>query len=196
MNATNGNSTIPAHIRKSASYAQALAFMKAVQAKEGVEYDWVIEHAKDLWDERRKHFASLDEKADSIIKYLGGGLGLLSVGILAKVDANNAYLVGWTLPAVVCAIASLFLAAIARKPNSVPTLPPIDAAVGYAEEGKEKKEAQAIFLGQWHLICEGQRLANRRKAQWIVWATFFYCLALAFLILPLAFAGLYPPQPK
>jgi hypothetical protein len=62
--------------------------------------------------------------------------------------------VSWSLPAVVCAVLSLFFAAWARKPNFVPGLPSVEAAVGYAEaEGKKEAEAQAAFLGQWDLVC-------------------------------------------
>jgi hypothetical protein len=191
MSTMNDNSTIPSHIRDDESYRRAVSFMQNLQAKEGIDYGWVFEYAKSLWTERNSEFAALDNKADAIIKYLGGGLGLFSVGVLAKVDVSNAYLIFWALPAVVCAIISLFLAAWARKPSAAPALPPVEAAVNYAEEDKDEKKAHMAFLGQWNLICESHRLINLSKAWKLEQATYFYCAALGLLTLPLLAAAYF-----
>jgi hypothetical protein len=192
----NGDSMIPRHIRENEDYCHAVSFMQGLQAKEGVEYSWVFDYAKALWAERSGEFTSLDNKADAIIKYLGGGLGLFSIGVLAKVDVSNAYLVLWTMPTIVCAVASIFLAAWARKPNPAPTLPPVEAAISCAEEEKDDKKSRTIFLGQWNLICEGLRLANRDKAWLLELATLFYCLALALLALPMLAAAYFSYFPR
>jgi hypothetical protein len=180
VSTTDSYNVIPAHIEQSDRHKKAKAFLENFRAKEGVDYGWAIDHAKSLWSETNKHFASLDDKADSIIKYLGGGIGLFSLGVLAKADASNTYLILWALPAIFLAVLSVFFAAWVRKPNSVPRMPSIEAAVSCAEE-----ESGADFLGQWHYACESQLMANESKAKNLERATLCYCLSLALLALPL-----------
>src|SRR5579884_3270143 len=171
MTYNSNTATIPNQIRANESHKQAVAFMENFHAKEGVDYSWIIDYAKLLWDERNAQYKMLDEKADSIIKYLGGGLGLFSLGVLAKVDPANAYLIIWALPAVICALLSLYFATKARGPNPVPTLPPVETATSYAE----KEKWQADFLGKWHVACEDFRVANRDKVRLLEWGTWCYC---------------------
>lgn len=190
MSTTNGNSAIPAYIGENESYRHAVAFMQNLQAKEGIKYDWVLDYAKSLWAERLSEFTALDNKADAIIKYLGGGLGLFSIGVLAKIEPANAYLILWAIPAVACAVVSLSLATWARKPNPAPALPPVEAAISYAEEDTDSEKARMAFLGQWNLVCEAHRLINLEKARRLGLATWFYCLALGLLILPLVLAAI------
>ena len=188
---TNGAAatSAPRYVRDAAAHEQAVEFMHQFQPKEQVDYGWVLEYAKIVWAERTAEFTSLDNKADAIIKYLGGGLGLFAVGVLAKIDPNNAYLVLWTLPAIVCAISSVFCAAWSRKPTETPTPPPIEAAILYAEgEGDKPGESirsRAAFLGQWNLVSEDHRIVNEMKAVWLERATWLYCVALGLLTLPL-----------
>jgi hypothetical protein len=175
------------------SYQKALEFMKTATAKAGIKYDWVLDYAKEYWDYRRKVLENLDEKSDSIIKYLGGGIGLTALGILGKIDDKNAYLVVWLLPSLITALAAIVLAAWARSPRPVSGLPRIeDAVLHYAEkegtlgdspEVREEK-AKVAFLGQWELSCERIRLVALQKAQTIRQATFCYVLALGLLLLP------------
>src|SRR5262249_7329045 len=55
-----------------------LEFSKEVRPIENADYKWLLDYARLLWDECNKTFASLDEKAENIIRYLGGGTGLFA----------------------------------------------------------------------------------------------------------------------
>jgi hypothetical protein len=168
----------------------AVAFMQTVEGKEGVDYQWVFDHAKLLWEDRQKTLSDLDAKADGIIRYLGGGTALFTLGVLARVDASVTYLVWWSLPAVACALISIVLALLARKPQFFPSLPPVENAKEYAE--KESAPLPAI-LGQWHLACVDATIACEKKAFYVEWATRFYFLSIASLALPIIVAASFPP---
>jgi hypothetical protein len=79
----------PAFVEKNPLYEAAKRFRDNPDPKDGVNYSWVSEYAKALWEYRNGVFDKLDEKSESIIKYLGGGTGLFTLGVLAKIDAGN-----------------------------------------------------------------------------------------------------------
>ena len=175
-----------------ADEAAARAFMNSSAAKEGVEYEWVYEYAKSLWAHRLTVWRMLDEKADAIIRYLGGGTGIFALGVLAKIDASNRYLAEWALPALFIASIAVFLAMWARRPMDYPLLPSVENAKDYADEHKE--DAKAAFIGQWHLANEKARLSCARKERWISWAAFLAYIALVLLLLPVI-VGICTPPP-
>jgi hypothetical protein len=191
--AASYESKFPASVESNEDHVFAANFMEEFRAKPNIKYGWVSSYARDLWDERKKVHSLVDEKADSIVKYLGGGTGIFAILALSKVDINNAYLIGWALPAVLCAIISLFFAALARRPTFSPNLPTVDSAIGYAEEDENEEIGKTNFLGQWTLACEDMRLAIEIKSRYLVWSSRFYCIALALLLLPLAAAFCMPP---
>jgi hypothetical protein len=88
----NSRLSLPQYIEKAEAHKRAVEFMHESTAKDGVEYKWVWEYAKELWELRSKVFNVLDDKADGIIKYLGGGTGLFAIGLLAKADSTSSYL--------------------------------------------------------------------------------------------------------
>lgn len=177
--------TLPEWITSRDSYQAAIEFMKTVRPKDGVDYDWVSEYAKKLWDYRINMWTILDGKADSIIKYLGGGIGLLTLGVLAGINEGNAYLVAWTIPAIAAALGSIIFATRVKLPVTLSAPPPIRQAVReYAETEKKAQTASANFLGQLDVVCEGIYLDCRRKADLLVQATRCYATAIVLLLLP------------
>src|SRR5438093_6944908 len=62
-----------------ADYTAATEFRKNFTPLEGDEhdYDWVTDFAKFSYEKIHDGFDKLDEKADSIIRYLGGGSALV-----------------------------------------------------------------------------------------------------------------------
>lgn len=154
------------------------------------DYSWLIDYSERLWDSYTKVFSTIDEKSDSIIKYLGGGTGIFTLGIIAKTDASNYFLIWWCLPSLISSLIAIFLAVCARRPRGVPSLPPISQAKRYAEMYQDAKEAQAAFVAQWNLACVDMKLICRRKADFLELATWFYFAAISFLGLPLLVAAI------
>jgi hypothetical protein len=172
---------------------QSLDFMQNANAKEGVEYHWTWEYARELWAYHNSVFATLDDKAEDIVKYLGGGTGLFVLGVLAKVDINNYYLAWWSLPAVVLALVAVLLALWSKKVGPFPNLPTVQNAVAYAEDKKNAREATAAFLGQWNLACEGAKAVCDRKAILVERGAYLVYAAMFSLLLPLVVAAYWPP---
>lgn len=175
---------------------QAVALLTTVKAEKDAEYKWVSDYAKIVWDDYNKACAALDEKAESIIKYLGGGTGLFVLGVLSKVDASNRHIAAWTLPAIACALIAMFLAMRAKKPAAYPCLPPVRQAKTYADSHKIEGTATAIFLAQWNLACEKAQFSCDRKAALVARAAYAAYSTLILLLIPLTVTLIWPPCAK
>jgi len=179
---------------KSDDYQAALAYYRQFKQVEGVNYAAVLEYAKELHERHEKIDKSHDEKADSIIKYLGGGSALITFGALLsiKTDTRATCILG--LVAILCLIPSLFAAVKAvssaikvRHPRAATSLPPITFAVDMAHFHQPQPEALAVNL--WlilHPICEAAHFRNLQKAKLVSLAHSWYRLAMVLLFLPVA----------
>src|SRR5207302_1506531 len=130
-------------------YQEAVKFREEFKPKEGIEYDWVCQYAGESYRWLHETFSSLDEKADSVVKHLTSGTGLLALGAIGLISqsTDNAWIAGMALPAFGCALTSVFLAIQARKPTPTTSPPTVEGAVKYAHEYGDN--AEASFLGQW-----------------------------------------------
>ena len=173
----------PDKILEHNDYQRAVEFKEGFTPKEGCDYKWIWSYAEQLLERLETTYRELDGKADSIIRYLGGGVGLLTIGAIASISKDNAFVVGWTIPSFLTALAAIWCAARARTPSSTQIPPPIDGAIKYAEAYSE--EAQSTFLAQWHLVCVGARIAILAKASYVQWATGLFFVTVAGLSLPL-----------
>jgi hypothetical protein len=184
----------PNFIENSREHQDAMQFMRGVVAREGVDYTWVWEYAKERWDYLVKDNAVIENKAASIVNYLGGGTGLFAIGILSKIDSSNTFLVWWTLPALLCAVLSVIVAILVKKPAITAALPTIANAKMYADDfASSKEKATTVFLGQWYLACTDLKLISDRKARLTEIATWLFCIAVALLFLPVIIGALHPP---
>ncbi len=164
------------------SYMDAETFKQNFEPKDGCDYKWAIEYAKESYQRLDQTFRYLDEKADAIIKYLGGGTAVVTVAALATVNHYSAWLPILLLPSLGCALAAIALANSARRPRTHPSPPPVTEAVNYAEAYSDK--AEATFLGLWHQCCEGLDVVNAIKAKRVDCAGRCYWWALFCLLLP------------
>jgi hypothetical protein len=182
---------------KDETFEDAVKYLNSVEGKPGVDYEWALEYAKLLWEDWNNTFNVLDEKAESIIKYLGGGTGLFALGVLSKIDSHNAHIAAWSFPTVIVALLSVFLAMWTRKPFQFPELPSIrNAKEAYADAIETKEAAVGAFLGQWNLACEKAKWICDRKAALLNWSTWLYFAAISLLLLPLLAAVICPPIAK
>ena len=143
---------------------------------------FAMKYGEDLWKFRNDVFKALDEKADSIIKYLGGGTGLFALGVIAKADTSNAWLIKWVLPSLVLAILSVGFAIWARFPKETPGLPSVkDLVIGYLDKVPDE---MSQFVWQWHYACVHMKIVCDNKGWWIMLSSWAYCGAIACLCLP------------
>lgn len=167
--------------------ADAVHFKNTFEPQDGVDYGWVGEYAKAQYAHYAAIFKDLDDKANSIVGYLGGGTSLLTLGTLTAVASGqiSPWIIVFALPSIGLALASLFFAALARQANWIVSLPTVQAACCYSEYAKFAGKGQAAFLGQWHLCITLMRPVVARKAFQVNVATWLFFSTVATLSLPL-----------
>jgi Type II secretion system (T2SS), protein G len=170
------------------AYRNAKDFLSNSVAVQGVNYKWVADYAKYLWEDYNNDYSAMDEKAESIVKYLGGATGLLIIGVLFKVDAANSYIAISTIPAVICSLIAIGLALMAKQPAPFPRLPSIQQTKTYSDYHKEESPAVGAFLGQWNLACETARLICDCKAGLLKKTMIAAFSSLVLLLVPLVVA--------
>jgi hypothetical protein len=166
-----------------AEYQSAVDFRKTFQPKTDRDYAWVIEFAKDSYKELDETFTYLDEKADSIIKYMGGGTAVIAIGSLITINQIRPWFLFFLLPSFGYALRSIYLAVQARRPTTRPNPTKVTTAIEFAEA--YEKEAEPTFLGVWHECCEGLAIVNKEKSKKVDRAHRDYYRALFCLLLPL-----------
>jgi len=164
---------------------EAVNFKNKFEPREGVDYGWVVEYAKDRYAAAMTSFKELDDKAASVIATLGGGTGLLTLGsLVAAATGKIHYLVAAAavLP-ISLAAAALFSAIRARETVVVAAPPTVEAATKYADHFEA--DAEAAFLGQWHLCLAFIKPVLQRKARWVNKALWFLFTAVLAMLIPL-----------
>lgn len=169
----------PRPIEHETDYREAEQFKLDWSPKEERKYAWVPEYAEQLYRLHDERFRDLDAKADAIIRYLGGGTGLVAIVVLANPSRAAAPVLIALLFSVVCSITAMVIAAVARNPKSSYLPPTVEGAIRYEEHYGESSKQE--FLGQWHLTCVGLRLVCEHKARQVHWATVMFIVTLVFL---------------
>ena len=176
---------------KSEEYQAALNYYQQFKAQEGVHYDAAITYAQQLHERYDKTDKALDEKADSIIKYLGGGSALVTFGALLslKTDTRATCILG--LVAMVCLIPSLAAAIMAvshairvRRPRASGSLPPVKFAIDMAEFYKTEDQVKLNLWLIFHPLCEAAYFRNLQKAKLVNSTHNCYQWAMILLLIP------------
>ena len=176
----------PPNVTKHPDHVEARAFLNSVTPKPGVDYTVALEHAKSVWEGEQKAYELLEAKADSIIRYLGGGTTLFTLGILSKIDASNYWIAVAALVPIAMALVAIRFAVRAMTPAPAPSLPSVQTVKEvYLDATDSEMEAVGALLGQWNLACVDMRLVNELKAQHVTTATAFYFGAIVSLTAPL-----------
>lgn len=175
----------------STDYTSALEYYRKFERIEGVDYSAAIVYAQELRDRYDKNDDTLDEKADSIIKYLGGGSALVTFGALLSIRPESHLSCILTLVATACmtptlllAIRSVSFAIKVRAPRDLAGLPPISYAVKMAEHYKVEDHVKINLWLIFHPLCEAAHHRNLLKATLLRKAHNYYRLAMTFLLLP------------
>jgi len=176
-------------------YVEALGYFESFQAKEGADYVPAVEFMKESLQRHIETDRVLDEKADSIVKYLGGGAAVVTAGTLfsLKTDTRSGMILGAVvlatlLPALICAVWAILAAVAVRKPRASAVLPDAPFAIQCAEHYPK----DAIAINQWlilHPMCQAAMFRNLQKSRGVGEAHKRYILAMALLLLPVAAAA-------
>jgi len=176
---------------KSTEYQEALEYWNKFEEKDLVEYEVALAYARELFERYEKLDKSLDEKADSIVKYLGGGSALITVGALlsVKTDNSNSCLIGFValvcmLPALVVALYAVAAAIRVRQPRASASFLSVKFAVDMAEYHKKKDKTQLNLWLMFHPICEAYHFRTFTKSELVKRAHDCYRWAINLLLLP------------
>ena len=171
--------------------AAAVAFNERFIALPGVKYEWAVKHARDQYAQAETAFKAVDEKAASILGYLGTATGVFAAGVIAKladgqIDPRIALA---ATPSFILAGLALVFVALARRPFDC-AYPPTacDAADRANWYGPDGTEAEASMIGAWHLATALVQHATDKKTRWFASATWMLVSTVAGLVLPLATA--------
>jgi hypothetical protein len=178
--------------QKDPEYRAALEYYQQLQTQDEVHYEIAVAYARELYDRYDKTDKTLDEKADSIIKYLGGGSALVTFGALlsVKTDTRSACILGIfglasLIPSMIAAIFAVVNAVRVRRPRAAGFFPHVRFAVEMSEHHKEEKK---ISVNVWLLFgpaCEAAHFRARYKAKLVARAHKCYQWAIILLLVPI-----------
>lgn len=176
---------------QSEDYKSALNFYRDFEQKDGVDYSGIVDYARELYDRYDKTDKILDDKADSIIKYLGGGSALITFGALMSIKSENYWSSVFAivalvslLPSLVCALLAVRKAIHVRRPRSSASLPDVHFALEMAEYHKTKEKLNVNLWLIFYPICEAAYYRNLQKARLVESAHCLYLWAMGLLIVP------------
>ena len=81
-----------------------------------IDAEWLMPYAKWKYEHYENTWRSVDQKADTVIRYLGGGLGLVAIGTLLSINENNSLAALGILPSMICALIAVWYAVKSRGP--------------------------------------------------------------------------------
>lgn len=146
---------------------------------------WLAEYAKWQFELSEQTWKDNDSKAETVIRFLGGGFGLITFAALASIDQNNMMLFLATAPSIVAAIAGVLFATAARWPSHFSRPPSVSVV---SDLKQTDKYGQAVLIPILHVAETRLRIINRRKSKWLRWAYGSFATAIVLLALPLIVA--------
>lgn len=131
-------------------------------------------------------FKELDDKAGSIITYVGSGVGLLTLSSVAAITDPKIprAVIFAALPAVLFSLAALVSALMARRTRAVYLPPCVKTATEYVAFFGDR--AESAFIAHAHLCMSLMSPVMINKRWWVELAMIMSVVAVAFLIIPLA----------
>jgi len=174
------------------AWNEAVDYYKAFEQKDNVDYTEAIAHVRQLYERHDKAEKLLDEKADAIIKYLGGGSALITFGALLsiKTDTVTSAVMGLCiilsfLPSLIFGILAIQHAIKVRRPHTAALPPDARYAVTICEHYQTKDKIAPNLWLTLHPLCVAASYRNMLKAKWVEDAYRYYKWAMFLLIVPI-----------
>jgi hypothetical protein len=148
-----------------------------------VDYKWVCEFAKKQWETRLGVYQKLDDKASSIVNWLGGGTGFFAIATtVAVVKGELTALVGtFMLFPIVTALVAVWKALVAREGQDFYAVMDVRLATEWAESFHPHGEAAS--LAEWHPTLTSLKTVcteRSRRVNDAIWWAFRAVLLLLF----------------
>lgn len=162
-------------------YGEQVRFAQDHEPKDDVAYDWVYAHATDEYKRNADGLRLLDDKADSLIRYLGAGTGVIALAFSRVLSDGGLSAAIHIFPALIALVTAVIYAARARSPEKLPTPLTTRSAFRYAEAYSEKK-AMASFAAMTGASSYGLSLASTEKSRLIRWSFRLFVFAVIWLV--------------
>lgn len=176
--------------KNSPEYTQAMADLKSLEFSESEagETDWVSDYALWRYTKLEESWDLLDAKADQLIRYLGGGAGMISVASFFAKYADQGWVILWAIPSFLLALQAIHCAMQSKELKAFPSPPKIKRAYARFKDHGSDKGKSRFFAGDMHVTCEGLIAALAKKAEILQPAYTWALRAIVALILPIGAA--------
>lgn len=163
-------------------YQEAVTFAQTYEPNSGIEYDWVADHALEEYKRLEGTVEVIESKADSLIRYLGAGSGLIALAFAYSVPDRGWLGIIQIFPALFALLVAIFYAARARTPEKLPMPLHTKSAFKYAD-AYSATVARASFAAMTGAAAFGLALAATEKARLVRWAFRLFIFAVSWLVL-------------
>ncbi len=185
----------PGDIKEHEEWIRANAFRNEAIPEVGADYEWVWAYARENIERAYKIYGDLDNKANEIIKYLGGGAGILTAASLLSIREDHAWIYLCFTPALLSSLVSVFFAVLARQPNPVYLPPSVEAAFKIASAAKSGETSRAAMIGPLNVVYKSLLVVIGIKAARVQYATWWFFFTLAILLVAMIVVSLWLISP-
>jgi hypothetical protein len=161
-------------IERSETFQEAEMFGRNYEPKKNVDYSWVERHSADEFRFFESRVDTIEAKADSLVKYLGAGSGIIAL-LTAKAPTWQ------VVPSLLLLLLALFVAIRALQPAELPSLPKTKTAFAFADK-YDSKDATASFAAKTAAATVGMEIAANTKGKCVRVAFWLFLGALAWLV--------------
>jgi membrane protein required for beta-lactamase induction len=167
-------------IESGVEYAAALSFAQTYAPKSGTDYGWVVEHAEREYARLENIAEDLDNKADSLVRYLGVLVTAISVSFtyLLKFGDEKVF---YGLPSLLLMLGSIVCAVRARMPERQALPMETKTAFAYAD-AYSNDYAKASSAAMTWAASTWIRLVNEKKGALIQWAFRLFVASIVWLV--------------
>ena len=183
---------IPKKIEEEEEYKTALEYFNGFSAKPDTDYTLAINYLMGLYDRLQATEKLLEEKADSLIKYLGGGTALITFGTLIslKLDSKASLIVSGVmmlslLPALIYGIYTILRAIKVRAPSKSFMPAEVNFAINCVNHYPTKEMTHINIWLIYHPVCAAYLIRNNRKSALLQAAHSYYAALMKCLLIPL-----------
>lgn len=172
---------IRGQVEKDPSYGLAVSFSDNFKPSEGRDYKWTLDYSVKEYEQASLRADALDDKADTLIGYLGAGSTFVALGLAYGLGKGNRAVLFAAVPALLLLLAAILLALVARIPSKLPALP-------YAKDALEMKAgtdqiAMGKFAASVWTSSRSISISTTKKAMLVRWAYCCFGLGIAWIVL-------------
>lgn len=162
--------------------AEAMKWADDYEIREGEEYDWVEEYAKDEVSKSENSVTRLDEKAAFLFRLVGALTLGLSIALL-KLSETTPGSIAWFLPGMFLMVVATGRVSFVIRPTYFPVLPRVKGACEYVRYYGKMKSRTKFYLKaagiqvSFKELLAGKSRILRKSLDYFLWGIAWICVA-------------------